>query len=135
MIIRNRLKTEPSQDHEYLHNNYLKPIPRIRFSKPARSQQSGTKDALQSKRTHTRNHTELLQHNKSNTRNHQKVFSSLSCKTQPQRYRIVELIGKGTFGKIYLGEAKDGKKVAIKRIYQNDRYQNRELDIMKAINH
>jgi len=51
-------------------------------------------------------------------------------------YECVERSGKGSFGVVF--RAKDmttGRDVAIKRVLQDPRYKNRELQIMKALSH
>lgn len=43
-------------------------------------------------------------------------------------------MGKGTFGTIYLVHAIGSKtKLAIKKVFQDQRYKNRELKIMKMV--
>lgn len=45
-------------------------------------------------------------------------------------------MGSGTFGTVY--KATDKKTleiVAIKKVYQDKNYKNRELDILKSLNH
>ena len=45
-------------------------------------------------------------------------------------------IGRGAFGKVLLATIKEtGEKVAIKRVFQDRRYNNRELPIMLEIHH
>lgn len=64
--------------------------------------------------------------------------------TGQKKYQNIQIIGNGTFGVVYLVQfglcwkAKDlttNQKVAIKHVHQNDKYKNRELEIMKSINH
>jgi glycogen synthase kinase 3 beta len=39
-----------------------------------------------------------------------------------------KLIGNGTFGRVYLATMNEtGEKVAIKKVFQDKRYKNREL--------
>jgi serine/threonine protein kinase len=45
-------------------------------------------------------------------------------------------VGSGTFGTVF--KARDKKTleiVAIKKVYQDKNYKNRELDILKTLNH
>ena len=45
-------------------------------------------------------------------------------------------IGSGAFGQVYLARiAKTNEKVAVKTVFQDPRYKNRELSIMKELNH
>ena len=45
-------------------------------------------------------------------------------------------IGRGAFGKVLLAEVKTtGEKVAIKKVFQDHRYKNRELPIMLELHH
>lgn len=51
-------------------------------------------------------------------------------------YRVDEVIGKGTFGVVYKATKRDnGKSVAIKKVLQDKRYKNRELQILKMLHH
>ena len=55
------------------------------------------------------------------------------------RTTIKKALGKGSFGTVYEGTYTDSegleRQVAIKKVYQDKRYKNRELDIMKMIKH
>lgn len=55
------------------------------------------------------------------------------------RTTIKKALGKGSFGVVYEGTYTDlgGREMpaAIKKVYQDKRYKNRELDIMKLIKH
>ena len=45
-------------------------------------------------------------------------------------------IGSGAFGKVYKGViSTTGQEVAVKKVYQDQRYKNRELQIMLELNH
>jgi serine/threonine protein kinase len=51
-------------------------------------------------------------------------------------YECVERSGKGSFGVVFRArDTSTDKDVAIKRVLQDPRYKNRELQIMKAIDH
>lgn len=51
-------------------------------------------------------------------------------------YSMLEVIGKGTFGTVYEAKCDQTKEiVAIKSVFQDSRYNNRELDILKMLNH
>jgi serine/threonine-protein kinase MDS1/RIM11 len=46
------------------------------------------------------------------------------------------IAGKGTFGVVYYGHMRGtGEKIAIKKVLQDKKYKNRELDILKMIKH
>ena len=45
-------------------------------------------------------------------------------------------IGSGAFGEVFLAHIiKTNEKVAVKKVFQDKRYKNRELSIMKELNH
>lgn len=45
-------------------------------------------------------------------------------------------IGSGAFGKVYLAKiTKTGQPVAVKKVFQDPRYKNRELSIMQELSH
>ena len=51
-------------------------------------------------------------------------------------YSLIKPTGNGAFGMVY--QAKDtetGRIVAIKKVFQDNRYKNRELSILKELNH
>jgi len=51
-------------------------------------------------------------------------------------YKPERVIGNGSFGVVYLARAPDGSEmVAIKKVLQDKRFKNRELQIMKQLNH
>jgi serine/threonine protein kinase len=51
-------------------------------------------------------------------------------------YTATQIIGSGSFGVVYQATvAETGEVVAIKKVFQDKRYKNRELQIMKEINH
>jgi serine/threonine protein kinase len=53
---------------------------------------------------------------------------------QPVTYTAEKVIGNGSFGVVYQAVALDTKEVvAIKKVYQDRRYKNRELQIMKDL--
>jgi serine/threonine protein kinase len=54
----------------------------------------------------------------------------------PNRYQLDRKIGSGTFGTVH--RARDKKTlmvVAIKRVFQDKNYKNRELDILRVLKH
>jgi glycogen synthase kinase 3 beta len=51
-------------------------------------------------------------------------------------YTATQIIGKGSFGTVYQAKvAETGEVVAIKKVFQDKRYKNRELEIIKELNH
>lgn len=51
-------------------------------------------------------------------------------------YTATQIIGSGSFGVVYQATvAETGEVVAIKKVFQDKRYKNRELQMMKEINH
>jgi len=51
-------------------------------------------------------------------------------------YTATEIIGSGSFGVVYKASiAETGETVAIKKVYQDKRYKNRELPILKELKH
>lgn len=51
---------------------------------------------------------------------------------QPE-YRPVKAVGKGAFGVVYCARSTTGELVAIKKVKQDPRYQNREYDILRML--
>jgi len=51
-------------------------------------------------------------------------------------YTAVEIIGSGSFGVVYQATVSETNElVAIKKVFQDKRYKNRELQILKELNH
>lgn len=51
-------------------------------------------------------------------------------------YTATQIIGSGSFGVVYQANiAETGEVVAIKKVFQDKRYKNRELQILKELNH
>ena len=52
------------------------------------------------------------------------------------QYTAERIIGNGSFGVVFLSKMADtGEAVAIKKVLQDRRYKNRELEIMKTVKH
>ena len=52
------------------------------------------------------------------------------------KFTAISIIGKGTFGIVYRAKKEGSDDIlAIKRVFQDRRYINRELEILKEINH
>ena len=62
-------------------------------------------------------------------------------KTDPQNennytYTATQIIGSGSFGVVYQANISEtNETVAIKKVFQDRRYKNRELQILKELNH
>ena len=55
---------------------------------------------------------------------------------QNYTYTASQIIGSGSFGVVYQATiAETGEVVAIKKVFQDKRYKNRELQILKELNH
>ena len=50
-------------------------------------------------------------------------------------YISIGVAGVGTFGAVFKAQRKDGKVVAIKKVYFDPKYKNRELDLVPALRH
>lgn len=50
-------------------------------------------------------------------------------------YRPIRVVGQGVFGIVYAARAADNTTVAIKKVLQDPRYKNRELEIMQILAH
>ncbi|KAH0796008.1 CMGC family protein kinase [Histomonas meleagridis] len=50
-------------------------------------------------------------------------------------YTPISTIGIGTFGAVFLANDSEGNKVAIKKVYLDPKYKNRELDIVCKLKH
>lgn len=63
----------------------------------------------------------------------QKITSDASTMVI-NKFEIDGVAGKGTFGTVYIGHLRGtGDKVAIKKVLQDKRYKNRELEILKIL--
>lgn len=57
-----------------------------------------------------------------------------SSKSPQYKYAIQGIAGKGTFGVVYFGRVRlTGEKIAIKKVLQDKRYKNRELQILESL--
>ena len=66
----------------------------------------------------------------------EKESESTKIKQSDLEFPKNNVIGMGAFGKVRLAIIKEtGEKVAIKKVFQDRRYKNRELPIMKELHH
>lgn len=68
------------------------------------------------------------------------VFSvkvdTINNKSKTICYRYINMLGRGTFGVVVrIRELFSNNEYALKKVYQDSRYHNRELDILKQITH
>uniref|UniRef100_A0A914C6R6 Glycogen synthase kinase-3 n=1 Tax=Acrobeloides nanus TaxID=290746 RepID=A0A914C6R6_9BILA len=69
------------------------------------------------------------------------ITITASTNTRPERivelkYSNVKVVGNGSFGVVYVARLVDsGEMVAIKKVLQDRRYKNRELQIMRRLDH
>lgn len=67
---------------------------------------------------------------------HQLSFSTLSGLKQTIVYNADKVIGNGSFGVVFMARiAETSEPVAIKRVLQDKRFKNRELQMMKMLKH
>lgn len=54
---------------------------------------------------------------------------------QKTQLKQIQIIGKGTFGAVFEAETKNGVRVAVKKVFLDPKYKNRELEILQRLNH
>jgi len=55
---------------------------------------------------------------------------------KPMTYQAEKIIGNGSFGVVYKAiNDQEMQQVAIKKVYQDKRYKNRELQILRILRH
>jgi len=60
----------------------------------------------------------------------------VTLKTEKETYSIERIIGSGSFGAVLAGTCEStGVAIALKRVLQDKRYKNRELSILKMLDH
>jgi len=103
-----------------------------------------TKDTKETKETKDEDSQNILttENNKNNniSQNTQNTQNSQKLKEKENKtnttYTATQIIGSGSFGVVYQAFNQETKEtVAIKKVFQDSRYKNRELDIMKQLNH
>lgn len=52
-----------------------------------------------------------------------------------RRYRLDRAVGQGTFGTVMLARGENDERFAIKKVLQDPRFKNRELQIMRLVKH
>ncbi|EGR33034.1 hypothetical protein IMG5_063200 [Ichthyophthirius multifiliis] len=69
----------------------------------------------------------LQDQNQDNKEQNDNIYSQLTFE---------KIIGNGTFGVVYLAKVNQtGEKVAVKKVFQDKRYKNREFEIIQTLNH
>lgn len=68
-------------------------------------------------------------------KNSKKPLSNHSSARAARNYQPVRIVGKGAFGVVYCAKSQTGETFAIKKVLQDPRYKNRELDIISIIHH
>ena len=70
------------------------------------------------------------------------IINSINVELQQEealkegKFTAISIIGKGTFGIVYIAKKENCDEIlAIKRVLQDKRYHNRELEILKELNH
>lgn len=59
---------------------------------------------------------------------------NLLCKENSKfKYRVVQHIGSGAFGTVFQSISPTGNIVAVKKVFQNPHFKNRELEVLKAL--
>ncbi|CUV05403.1 hypothetical protein [Cryptosporidium parvum Iowa II] len=62
--------------------------------------------------------------------------SSTNLETSSKKYSLGKTLGTGSFGIVCeVFDIESGKRFALKKVLQDPRYKNRELDIMKVLDH
>lgn len=91
---------------------------------------------------HTRMKTEACDEKPTKIADIYKKLSNISvvkerdAKNPEKNYKVEEVVGKGTFGVVYRATDKTTQQcVAIKKVLQDKRYKNRELQIMRLLHH
>lgn len=59
----------------------------------------------------------------------------LNSKTRKFSYKILQIIGRGTFGLVSKIQTKNGSLMALKTVYEDNKFNNRELKILLSIKH
>ena len=69
-------------------------------------------------------------------KDHESKANNKSGKKQEQLYKIERVCGNGSFGIVFQGKKLlTGETIAIKKVYQDRRFRNREYSIMKLLDH
>ncbi|KAH0788633.1 CMGC family protein kinase [Histomonas meleagridis] len=65
-----------------------------------------------------------------------KILSKISPNLKSKKeYKPIRIIGQGAFGTVFTARYIDGTIVAIKKVFQDPRYKNRELEILQSLHH
>lgn len=70
------------------------------------------------------------------TKNNPEILSNNKTNEEGYTYTATQVIGSGSFGVVYQAVIPEtGENVAIKKVFQDKRYKNRELQILKELDH
>lgn len=59
--------------------------------------------------------------------------SQLQLPKEEFKYRVVQHIGSGAFGTVFQSISKTGNIVAVKKVFHNPHFKNRELEVLKSL--
>ncbi len=77
-----------------------------------------------------------MDNNKKDLDSHQTIKLLDNKNEQNLTYSATQIIGSGSFGVVYQATVVEtGELVAIKKVFQDKRYKNREYEIIKQLNH
>jgi len=77
-----------------------------------------------------------ISNNKNTDKKSEKTKSNNELNEQNYTYTATQIVGSGTFGVVYQATINETTEVvAIKKVFQDKRYKNRELSIMKELGH
>lgn len=85
--------------------------------------------------TLNRNHSIPLSRSSASLRTMATTRSPSNKRTERFFYRSIKVLGKGAFGVVYCSKGRNGELVAVKKVQLNPHFKNRELDILRKLDH